>query len=113
VSALDILMALLAAIGLLALLWLPVSALMDLGKVSLPPRVELLPVSGSAQGLEAQVRALVTGKNAPTLVLVDCGLDDTGALMARCLCRRWSGVQLCTPGELKELFSPMEDATQT
>jgi hypothetical protein len=107
VSALDIFMALFAAIGILAVLWLLVHGLVN-REEPLPPRVELLPVSGSCAGLEGQVRALLSRTNAPALVLVDCGLDATGRLAVRCLCRRWSGLRLCTPGELGSLFSPSQ-----
>ncbi len=90
----EVLLSLLAAFGLVCLIWL------GLGWLLLPLRCPvrvILEARGNGEGLEQGVRALLwlrrTGLLRGTVVIRDSGLDDQGLALARDLSLR-DGVRL-------------------
>ena len=65
----------------------------------------VIPGRGEGDGLEQTVRALAWLRgmgllNCPVLI-ADAGLTSEGRETARCLARRWPGVELCSADELE------------
>ena len=100
----DGLIALLATIGLTALIWLPIRSICFLPAVHRSV-LTLLCVQGDGGELEQQVRALrllqeecgITGK----LLLVDCGLSDEGRALCRLIERTDRHVTLCEKSDIE------------
>ncbi len=108
-SALDILIALFAAIGILAVLWFVIGKILTPAPAVPSGLFEVLPASGDGHQLEQQVRSILwqnycQGISCP-LILADMGLDGEGRKAAQCLTRRWPAVQLCKGEELGTLLS--------
>ena len=97
----DGVVAALAAIGVTALLWLAASVL--LYRESPVDAVYVMRVSGDAAGLDAALRILAQNRRLPVL-LVDCGLDETGRRRTELLTARYGAV-LVTPQQLAELYT--------
>lgn len=103
----DGIIALLAAIGLAAILWTLARTLLFL-----PPMRRSVVVLVSARGdggdLEQQIRALsmrcdrnIVGE----ILLVDCGLSEEGQRICRLLARSNRRVTLCKAGEIEKYIS--------
>ena len=98
---LEVLFALLAAAGLLALVWLAFGRL--LGPVGKAGRsVAVIPASGDGEGLEQEVRGLLWLKSGNmakfTVVIADCGLNDRGRTIAALLLQ-WEPTLVCCKAE--------------
>ncbi len=108
-SALDILIALFAAIGILAVLWLIIGKLFTPAPAVSSSLLQVLPASGDGHQLEGQVRAILWQNYCQSiscpLILADCGLNAEGLKAAHCLTRRWPAVHICKPEELGALLS--------
>ncbi len=107
-SAPDCLIALFAAIGILAVLWLVIGKILSPAPAVPSGLVEVLPASGDGRRMEGQVRSILwqnacQGISCP-LILADCGLDAEGLKAAGCLLRRWPALQLCKAEELGPLL---------
>ena len=107
----DGLFALLATIGLTALIWLPIRSI-----CFLPPvrhrLITLIPVQGNCEDLEPQIRALSLlysecGITCSTL-LVDCGLSDEGQKLCRLLAQDDRRIILCPKGEIEAYITQGE-----
>lgn len=85
-SVFELLSVLLAAFGLVSLVWLAVGALLLPGVC--PARM-VVDAKGSGEGLEQTVKALLwlrrTGLWWGDVVIEDCGLDRDGMALARAL----------------------------
>lgn len=110
-SILQALLALLAAVGLLALAWLcfgkllfPVSGGSGGGKI-----YAVLPVQGAAETLEHDIRALcwLRGGEAArfTIVIADDGLNDMGRAVTHALMAQKGGMVLCPLERLGEYLA--------
>lgn len=99
----DGLIALLASIGVAAILWSLVRLILFV-----PPRrqdaVALVSARGNGEDLEAQVRALalMRGGNGVVgeILLVDCGLNEEGLSLCRLLSRQYRRVTLITMDDI-------------
>ena len=99
----DGIIALLASIGTVTLLWAVVQAL-----IFAPPRhqdaVVLVSARGNGEDLEAQVRALtlMCGEQHTVgeILLVDCGLTEEGKTLCRLLARQYRRVTLIAPEDI-------------
>lgn len=95
----EMILALLAAVGLSAILW-------ELWKVLRSPGPEenntyaLLPASGTGEDLEHRVRRLRGLPEMPRILLLDIGLNEEGQQRAYLLTIQYFGVELCTPETL-------------
>ena len=105
----DGIVAALAAIGLLTLVFLPVSAALRRRCRGIPGTLALVPC-GCADGerLEQTVRALErdcreTGA-LRRIVILDCGMDGETRRLAELLCRDGAAVVLCPREGLGELI---------
>lgn len=101
-EVLEIVMALLAAFGMLALGWLLFGRLLVPLGVDIPICV-IVPTRGDGAGLEQSVNGLLwlaAGKMpGARIMIVNMGLTSAGEKRAQLLARR-SGVELCRPEEL-------------
>ena len=101
----DGLVAMLAAIGLASLMWAAVKTVLYGGG---PERrqgvVALIPAQGDGEGLEQQVRLLERLRREQgalgMILLVDCGLTETGTQTARLLAKENRWVALCRKDEI-------------
>ena len=98
----DGVIALLAAVGLTAILWL--LADMIFRRREEVPVVLLLPVKGAAEEMEYQVHCLMelrtrTGRYTP-IILADCGLNAEAKGRAEKLTQTHTGVMMIKAGEL-------------
>lgn len=93
----DGLIAFFSAVGLTTCVWLAAGVFLGAGKCRNPEIQLVLPVSGSAPAMEADLRELIrVRRNLPEAVVVleDRGLDEEAREVAECLCRRFDGVSL-------------------
>lgn len=107
----DGVIALLAAIGLTALLW-SLAGWIFRPRERIPGTFYLLiPVRGEATELEQTVRALrrIRADCRAGVILADCGLTDEARLRAALLARSADGVRLCTPPELAQILQEEEE----
>lgn len=100
---LEVLFALLAATGLLALVWLAFGRLLGpVGKVG--RSVAVVPASGDGESLEQEVRGLLWLKSGNmakfTVVIADCGLSDRGRTLAALLLEWEPTLVFCKAEEL-------------
>lgn len=103
----DAVVALLAAIGLAQLLWLAAQLVMGTGRRrSLEHVAAVIPAAGSGTGLEQTVRSLDQLRRESggfrQIVMLDCGLNEEGAMVASLLAREDRGIALCKTAELEE-----------
>ena len=95
----QVLLALLAAVGLLALGWLTFGRL-------LTPVGAVVPASGDGAHLEQDVKGLLWLRGGElarfTIVIADGGLDGTGRAVAAALLARGQGIVLCPAERLGE-----------
>lgn len=88
----DALLALLAAVGLVSLVWLVAAARFR------PQRAEetfaLVIARGGAESLEQTVRALARQKLLTRILILDGGLDAEAKARARLLCRELGNTEL-------------------
>ena len=96
----EALVAFLASVGLTALLWLSMTALLR-RRERLPTAVVLLPLYGAAEDLETSVRTL-RWLGDPTIWLVNCGLNEEGTHRAQLLVQDREDLRFLTPEELPE-----------
>ena len=107
----DGLIALLATVGLAAIIWLPIRAVCLLPEIN-RRIVAVLCVQDDCVDLEQQVRALLhltkeCGISAK-LLLVDCGLSEEGRGICRLICRLHPQVTLCDRHEIESLITQGE-----
>ena len=100
----DGLVALLASIGLAAIMWTVVRAVLVAGPEVRREIAALLPVQGDGEQLEEQVRVLARLRQEQGLfgraLLVDCGLTEEGRKLAGILVREHRWVSLCGKDEV-------------
>ena len=98
----DGVVAALAAIGLTAVIFLLVSAIVH-------PATAVIETCGEAKTLEYTVRALLRSRyeegGFSRVVIVDCGLADEPRRVAELLCRSEYEVYLCQREELTDFFT--------
>ena len=97
----QVLLALLAAVGLLALGWLT-----PVGGGGGGPVYAVVPASGDGAHLEQDVKGLLWLRGGElarfTIVIADGGLDGTGRAVAAALLARGQGIVLCPAERLGE-----------
>ena len=102
----DGVVAALAAIGLTAVIFLLVSAIVHLSLIHI---FRALETCGEAKTLEYTVRALLRSRyeegGFSRVVIVDCGLADEPRRVAELLCRSEYEVYLCQREELTDFFT--------
>lgn len=103
----DGVIALLAAVGITALLWMALIWFFRRHEAA-TGAVFLLPLRGSGEGLEYRIHTLLEqrqrlGARMP-VVMLDCGLDAAGRRRAELLPRRCEGVTLADLSELTKLL---------
>ena len=96
----QVLLALLAAVGLLALGWLTFGRLLTpVGGSGGGPVYAVVPASGDGAHLEQDVKGLLWLRGGElarfTIVIADGGLDGTGRAVAAALLTRAQGIVLC------------------
>lgn len=100
----DGLVAALAAIGLVALLWGVSQAIESTRSPSKKSALALFPVRGDGGGLQEQISALIAfGRNhgiIGRILVVDCGLTEDGQKLCRILERENRWVIFCRPDEV-------------
>ena len=100
----QVLLALLAAVGLLALGWLTFGRLLT--PVGGGPVYAVVPASGDGAHLEQDVKGLLWLRGGElarfTIVIADGGLDGTGRAVAAALLTRAQGIVLCPAERLGE-----------
>ena len=98
----DGLIAFLAAVGVSTILWLLAETLLRRHS-PVAQAVLVLPVRGDGATLERALHLTMeqraTGET--PILLADCGLDETGLLLAQSLTQRYSRVQLFLEEELE------------
>ena len=100
-------LALLAAVGLLALGWLTFGRLLTpVGGSGGGPVYAVVPASGDGAHLEQDVKGLLWLRGGElarfTIVIADGGLDGTGRAVAAALLTRAQGIVLCPAERLGE-----------
>ena len=103
----QVLLALLAAVGLLALGWLTFGRLLTpVGGGGGGPVYAVVPASGDGAHLEQDVKGLLWLRGGElarfTIVIADGGLDGTGRAVAAALLARGQGIVLCPAERLGE-----------
>lgn len=93
----EVLLSLLAVVGLLSLSWLLLGRLLT--PAGSGETLSLVPGRGDGETLEQSVRGLLWlrggGLLAGNIVIVDCGLTAAGRAVAVALCLREPGVEIC------------------
>ncbi len=96
----EIVVALLAAGGLLLLCWLLFGRMLIPAGGAGAPVYAVIPASGGGEGLEHTVSGLIWlregGMARFTIVVADCGLSEGGIAAVEALRRREPGLILCT-----------------
>lgn len=105
---LEILMALLAAMGAVSVGWLLFAHwLLPAGGET--ESFAVIPASGDGVRLDQTVQSLLflrrNGLYRGNLVILDDGLDEKGRAMARLLCANTTGLLLCSRAELAQIIS--------
>ena len=93
----DGVLAFLAAVGLTTLAWMAVGLLFHTGRPWIPGLLLVLPVTGQAPALEADLRELRwlrTRLPGAKLLVADCGLDPETRKLAQYLTEREPGAAL-------------------
>lgn len=101
----DGLIAFLSAVGVTACVWIAAGAFLGSGKCRNPDIRLVLPVSGAAPAMEADLRDLLRIRRSlpdAAVVLEDRGLTEEARDIAECLCRRFDGVYLQTAEEKQQ-----------
>lgn len=102
-TVLEMVLSLLAVLGLLALGWVLFGRLLA-PKSYYAPVFAVVPARGDGAALEQTVKSLLWLRAGElgrfTLVIADAGLDREGAAVAQRLAQRESGVLLCPMAEL-------------
>lgn len=105
----DGVVAALAAIGLTAVIFLLVSAVVHPRRRGTIPAAALVPACGTEEKLEYTVRTLERSRyeegGFARIIIVDCGLSDESRRVAELLCREAHDVLLARPEELPELLT--------
>ena len=105
----DGVVAALAAIGLTAVIFLLVSAIVHPRRRGTIPATAVIETCGEAKTLEYTVRALLRSRyeegGFSRVVIVDCGLADGPRRVAELLCRSEYEVYLCQREELTDFFT--------
>ncbi len=105
-SVMEIVMAALAAVGVLALAWHLYGKL--LVPVGPEPVFAVVPAAGDGAGLEQTVRGLLWLRGDDLIdyvvVIADCGLDEEGRRMAEVLCRGSGQVRLCAAAQVEQIL---------
>ena len=99
----DGVVAALAAIGLTAVIFLLVSAIVHPRRRGTIPATAVIEACGEAKTLEYTVRYEEGGFS--RVVIVDCGLADEPRRVAELLCRSEYEVYLCQREELTDFFT--------
>ena len=111
----DGVVAMLAAVGVTAIVWTVASAFLSLGRRSILRPVVLLPAWGDAPALQQSVRHLERlrgdmSRRCAVIVILDCGLSPEGRRVGEILSREGRLVELRTAAELgKELMEKGAD----
>lgn len=99
----DGIIAMLAAIGLTAILW-GLAELIFRKRDTEPGAVVVLPLQGEAPGMEYHVQTLLARRrrlgSGTAIVLLDCGLNEENYCRAQMLAARYGGMALMTADEL-------------
>lgn len=99
---LEVLLSLLAAVGLLSLSWLLMGYILT--PAGRGEGLSVIPGRGDGETLEQSVRGFLWLRGGGLLrgdvVIVDCGLTPTGRAVAAALCLREPGVEICPLSEL-------------
>lgn len=107
-AILEILLAILAAVGLAGILWmLWARCLLPLGGED--GRIAAVVCGcGDGAGVEQSVRSLLRLRRCNLyhglILILDCGLDEQGRALARLLCANSGEVMLCDESELSDLI---------
>ena len=105
----DGVVAALAAIGLTAVIFLLVSAIVHPRRRGTIPATAVIEACGEAKTLEYTVRALLRSRyeegGFSRVVIVDGGLSEEHRRVAELLCRDDYEVELCRPAELPDIFA--------
>ncbi len=101
---LEVVLSLLAVVGLLSLSWLCFSHI--LAPLGGEETVSLVPGRGDGESLEQAVRGLLwlrgSGFFLGEVVIVDCGLTPSGRAVAAALCLQEPGMEVCSAEEAVE-----------
>ena len=105
----DGVVAALAAIGLTAVIFLLVSAVVHPRRRGCIPATAVVEACGEEKALEYTVRALLRSRyeegGFSRVVIVDCGLSDDARCVAELLCRSEYETYLCRKEELTDFFT--------
>lgn len=105
------LIALLATLGLAAIIWLPLRSVCMVSGIDRQVTA-VLPVQGECDKLEQEVRTLVLLRSEcgirGEIILLDCGLSEEGRSLCRLLTRLYPTVILCDRTEAESLITQGE-----
>ncbi len=98
----EVLLALLAVVGLLSIGWLAFGYILSpAGGVE---SITLIPGKGDGEAMEQSVRGAIWlrggGLMGGRILIVDCGLTSQGRSVAAALCQREPSVEVVKPGDL-------------
>lgn len=105
---LEIVLALLAAAGLLWLCWLLFSHLLSGGRDCHGPVYAVVPAEGAGEALEGEIRHLLWlrgGQGRFHIIIADRGLNPAGRAAATALLARHPGLVICPAERLGEYIS--------
>ena len=106
-TVIEMLLSLLAVLGLMSLGWLLFGRIIA-PKSYYAPAFAVVPARGDGAALEQTVKGLLWLRAGEleryTLVIADAGLDTDGAAVAQRLAQREPGVLYCPLGELDEFL---------
>ena len=107
-SILEIVLALLAALGLLFLSWLLFSRLLSGGSDWRGPVCAVIPADGDGESLEGELKRLLWlwgGQGRFHIIIADRGLTPAGRAVATALLARNPGLVICPMDRLGEYIS--------